>query len=355
MAITMEIREALDFSGFDFERRVLLQVFALKNKAKHESAEALPPVLCILSQSQKYDNDDAIIIAYKLNENNMNRFFFEIHNKKIVLLNAFQMLAALNFKPPKDYDCLRSALYVLENRFYRKQARYKAPAFLKPCLGNGVEIPTLDDEVIYVYLSQTKVFLEILALADVDSSYNVFKSTFYKHVKANSEYALEHNAQLPKFFEHPFITSTGYMVCLDYIEKNFDVYEKQNLGLRFFKLDIGDLNWLFYCVLTKQSQKIKERTTPDELQHFYRDFSDNARWARYLGLQTYHKVLFQLIAASYVPFIVNDTKLIFAVKKRNMGEIFIERAVNIAYSRIRNIATSITNEYLKRFEKEVKA
>lgn len=352
MPITMEIREALDFSGFDFERRVLLQAFAMKNKERG-SVEALPPALCILSQSQKYD-DSALIVAYKLNESNMNRFFFEIRNKKIILLNAFQMLGALDFKPPEDYDCLRSALYVLENRFYRKQAIYKAPAFLPPCLGNGVEILTLDNEVIHVYLSQTKVFLEILARADVDNSYNVFKSTFYKHVRATSEYALKHNKQLPELFEHPFIASTGYMVCPTYIEKNFDVYEKQNLGSRFFKLDIGELNWIFYCVLTKKPQKIKEQPTCDELQQFYHDFSDNARWARFLGLQVYHKILFQLIAASYTPFMVNGTNLIFAIKKGDMGEVFIKRAVSIAYSRMRNIATSVANEFLKRFEGEVK-
>lgn len=353
MPITMEIRETLDFSGFDFERRVLLQVLALKNKERG-GMEALPPALCILSQKQGSNDDNAIIIAYKLNENNMNRFFFEIRNKKIVLLNAFQMLAALDFKPPEEYDCLRSALYVLERRFYRKQLPYKAPAFLPPCLGNGVEIPTLDDEVIHVYLSQTKVFLEILARADVDNSYNVFKSTFYKHVRATSEYALEHNKQLPDFFEHPFIASTGYIVCPSYIEKEFAVYEKQNPDSRFFKLDIGELNWLFFCVLTKQPQKIKETPTSDDLQQFYHDFSDNARWARYLGLQVYHKVLFQLIVASYIPFMVNGTNLIFAIKKGDMGEVFIERAASIAYSRMRNIATSVANEYLRRFEEEVK-
>lgn len=70
MAARMEIRETLDFGGFDFEQRLLLQVFAIKNASTAQRGGLLLPALAILSQKQGMDNDDSMIIAYKLNENN---------------------------------------------------------------------------------------------------------------------------------------------------------------------------------------------------------------------------------------------------------------------------------------------
>ena len=350
MAKHMAIRDSLEFSGLDFERRVLLQVFALKTD-KREGL--LPPALAILAQTHgDCDDCDMIIIAYKLDESNMNRLFFELRNKKIVLLNAFQMLGALDFKPAENCDCLRSALFVLERQYYKQKARYKAPNWLPPCLGSGVEIPSLDDEIINVYLSHTKTFLEILAEAEAQE---VFSKKFYKHVRCASEYCLKHNKDLPDLFQHPFISGTGYINCLDFSEKLFEKLEKKQQDVQFFKLDIGEVNFMFYCVLLKQNEKIKETPTSSELHTFYTAHGDNERHARYLGLQVYYEILWQLIVASYVPFIINGTKLIFALKKGDKSKEHIERAISIAYSRMRNIATSVANIRLGKLNAEVKS
>ena len=348
MAKHLVIRDSLDFDGLDFEHRVLLQVFALKtDKCKG----LLPPVLAILAQNGEKNDDDGAIIAYKLDKNKMNRLFFELRNKKIVLLNAFQMLGALDFKPAENYDCLRAALFVLERQYYKRQARYEAPKWLPPCLGNGVEIPLLDDEVINVYLSHTKTFLEILAEAEAQ---NIFDKSFYKHVRGASEYCLQHNKDLPDLFQHPFISGTGYVSCLEFSEKIFEKVEKKQQDVQFFKLDIGEVNFMFYCVLLKQNEKIKETPTSSELQAFYTSHGDNERHARYLGLQVYYEILWQLVLASYVPFIINGTQLIFALKKGDKSNEHIERAISISYSRMRNIATSVANIRLGKLNAEAK-
>lgn len=346
MAKHMVIRNSLDFDGLDFERRILLQVFALKTD-KREGL--LPPALAILAQNK--NDDDSLIVAYKLDESKMNRFFFELRNKKIVLLNAFQMLGALDFKPAENHDCLRAALFVLERQYYKRQTRYEAPKWLPPCLGNGVEIPLLDDEVINVYLSHTKTFLEIMAQAEAQK---VFDKNFYKHVRGASEYCLQHNRDLPDLFQHPFISGTGYVNCLDFSEKAFEKIEKKQQDVQFFKLDIGEVNFMFYCVLLKKNEKIKEIPTSSELQAFYTTHGDNERHARYLGLQVYYEILWQLVLASYVPFIINSTQLIFAFKKGDKSNEHIKRAISIAYSRMRNIATSVANNRLGKLNAEVK-
>lgn len=346
----MVIRDTLDFNDLNFDRRVLLQVFALKTD-KREGL--LPPALAILAQNgEKNDDNDSAIIAYKLDEYKMNRLFFELRNKKIVLLNAFQMLSALDFKPAENYECLRSALFVLERQYYKQKARFEAPKWLPPCLGNGVEIPSLDDEMINVYLSHTKTFLEILAEAEAQE---VFSKKFYKHVRGASEYCLQHNKDLPDLFQHPFISATGYVRCIDFSEKAFEKIEKKQKDVQFFKLDIGEINFMFYCVLLKQNEKIKETPTSSELQAFYTAYGDNERHARYLGLQVYYEILWQLVLASYVPFIIDGTRLIFAFKKGNKSKEHIERAISISYGRMRNIATSIANNRLGKLNTEAKS
>lgn len=350
MAVHTAIRESLDFSGFDFERKVLLQVFALKTD---KCEGLLPPALAILAQNgEKNDDNDSVIIAYKLDEAKTNRLFFELRNKKIVLLNAFQMLSALDFKSAEKFDCLRSALFVLERQYYKQKARYEAPKWLPPCLGNGVEIPSLDDEMINVYLSHTKTFLEILAEAEAQG---VFSKKFYKHVRAASEYCLQHNKDLPDLFQHPFISGAGYVRCIDFSEKAFEKIEKKQKDVQFFKLDIGEVNFMFYCVLLKQNEKIKETPTSSELQAFYTAYGDIERHARYLGLQVYYEILGQLVLAPYVPFIIDGTQLIFTLKKGDKSKEHIERAISIAYSRMRNIATSIVNKRMGKLNAEAKS
>lgn len=348
MAKQMEIRDTLDFSGFDLDKRVLLQVFALKSESK---VDKLQPALAILSQLQGVDDDNGLIIAYKLDESKMNRFFFELRNTKQTLLNAFQMLSALDFKPAEDYDSLRSALFVLERQFYKSKAQYKAPLFLPPCLGTGVEIPSLDDEVIKVYLGYTETFLKILADAEKEG---IFDKKFYKHVRSSEEYCLGHNAPLKDFFQHPFISGSGYITAPELMDKKLAAYEKRHADTQFFKLDIGEVNFMFYCILLKQPERVKETPTAQELRQFYLSNDDNARHARFLGLQCYFEIIFQLVVASYVPHIIDRTRLIFALPKGNNSPAHIERAISIAYSRMRNIATSIVNNRLGKLNAEAK-
>lgn len=349
----MEIRETLNFDGFDFEQRVLLQAFAIKpSKSKGERGEEPCPDVVILSQNK--EQDDGLIIAYILDEGKMNRLFFEIRNKKIVLLNAFQMLSALDFKPPENYDCLRCALFVLENYYYKHWPRYKRAFHLPPCLGRGTDIASTDYDLLQVYMSQTKEYLKILADVEKSKECNVFNGIFYKHVRAASEYALEHNRQLPEYFQHPFISATGYLSCLDFNDKTFERLTKHDPHTRYFRLDVGEFNWIFYCVLIKQDEKIKEQPTSEELQRFYTDYSDVARHARYLGLQTYYEIIFNLVIASFVPFIIDRQNFIFALKTKKMTEVFNERAMTIAYSRIKNIASSVANKRLGKLNEEAK-
>lgn len=338
-----EIREVLDFSGFDLDKRVLLQVFALKSESE---ADKLRPAIAILAQERNCDNDlndDMLIIAYKLDESKMNRFFFELRNTKQVLLNAFQMLSALDFKPAEKYDSLRSALFVLERQFYKNRSQYKVPLFLPPCLGTGVEITSLDDEVINVYLSNTDTFLKILSDAE---SEGIFDKKFYKHVRSAEEYCLHHNVKLKDFFQHPFLSNSGYITAPELTESKLEAYEKRNADMQFFKLDIGELNFMFYCILSKQSERVKETPNAQELRDFYTSNDDIARHARYLGLQCYFEIIFQLIVTFYVPHIIDRTYLIFALPKENKSAAHIERAISIAYARMRNTAAAIVNNRL---------
>lgn len=349
MAKQMEIRDTLDFSGFDLDRRVLLQVFAIKSES---SVDKLQPALAILSQPQEVDDDNALIVAYRLDESKMNRFFFELRKTKQTLLNAFQMLSALDFKPAETYDCLRAALFVLERQFYKKKPQYKAPLFLPPCLGSGVEIASLDDEVVKVYLSHTETFLKILA--DVERE-GIFDKKFYKHVRSTEEYCLNHNMQLKEFFQHPFILNSGYISCLNLTDSKLEHYEKCNTDVQSFKLDLGELNFMFFRVLSKQPERVKETPTAQELRQFYLNNDDIARHARFLGLQCYFEIIFQLVVASYVPHIVDRTRLIFALAKKDNSPAHIERAISIAYSRMRNIATSIVNNRMGKLNAGVKS
>lgn len=347
MAKKTEIREVLDFDSFDLDRHVLLQVFALKSRSENDKLQS---AIAILAQ-QKDCNDDMLIVAYKLDESNMNRFFFELRNAKQVLLNAFQMLSLLDFKPAGTYDCLKSAHFVLERQFYKSKEQYRTSLFLPPCLSKSLEIPSLDNEVINVYLSNTETFLKILSDAEREG---IFDKKFYKHVRAAEEYCLQHNVQLKDFFQHPFLSSSGYIIAPELTEAKLEAYEKRNADTQFFKLDIGEVNFMFYCILSKQSERVKKTPSAQELRDFYTSNDDIARHARFLGLQCYFEIIFQLVVASYVPHIIDRTCLIFALQKEDKTAAHIERAISIAYSRMRNIATSIVNNRLGKLNAESK-
>ena len=343
MAMSLEIRNTLNFEGLELDRPMLLQAFALESDLTDKGKA--PVKAAFLSQRQ---GKDEVVVGFTFGES-ADRFFFEIRNCKIVLVNKFQMLESLDFKPAENHECLRCALYVLQNRCYKNIEQYKSPLHLPPCLGHGVSVPSLDTDLLKVYMEYHKHYLTIYDNANTIAK-NVFKGDFYKHVKSTSEFALQNNEARPEYWCNPFLSGSGYLVTPNFTENVFELLLKDK-DMCFFRLDIGELNWIFYCVLTKQNKRISQEVSASELREFYSDKSHEARLARYLGLQVYHETIFNLIEAKFAPTIINGHSFVFALKKLGLSEQHIERAANICYSRIRNIMSATLNKRMQKLNR----